>query len=370
MRNIVLSIFVVLTLNSCGRQNVIEKPTSFEICKGVNLGNWVSESPLRGERRAKVFTMDDIDKLASYGFDHLRLPVDEDHLFNESGRADEETLSLIHETITRCKKNGMRIILDIHSIKSHTFKSSRINENTLWDSEDEQDHFVKIWQLLMDEFEKYSEHLVAYELLNEPTANNDEQWNHVANMLIKIIRSVNKERVIILGSNRWNSVGRIENLDIPSDDPNIILSFHFYEPLLLTHYEASFNKFANLKMPQKLKYPGILFSDSVYNRLSAKDQELVKPYRRDYNKHYFLKQWKPAIDFAARKGLKLYLGEFGCLPAAGEKTRLAWLNDVVSLCQEYNIAYSLWEYNNVFGFAERGTGKVKNHEMLKILTEQ
>ena len=114
MRNIVLSIFVVLTLNSCGRQNVIEKPTSFEICKGVNIGNWVSESPLRGERRAKVFTMDDIDKLASYGFDHLRLPVDEDHLFNESGRADEETLSLIHETITRCKKNGMRIILDIH----------------------------------------------------------------------------------------------------------------------------------------------------------------------------------------------------------------------------------------------------------------
>lgn len=361
-----LFVFVIFAVFGCITSMAVDKPTSFEINKGVNIGNWLSGSPLRGERRAKMFTMDNIKKIASYGFDHLRIPVDEEHLLNDSGELDKETLAHIHETITHCKKNGMKIILDVHTTRSHTFKST---ENILWVSKDAQNRLVRIWQLIMDEFEKYSEHLVAYELLNEPTAPNDEQWNHLANQLIKTIRKVNKERVIVLGSNRWNYVGKIEKLNIPNDDPNIILSFHFYEPLLLTHFEASFNKFANLKMPQKVMYPGKLFSDSVYNNLSENDKELVKPYRREYNKRYFLKQWKPAIDFAARKGLRLYLGEFGCLPNCGEQSRLAWLKDVVSLCHEYGIAYSLWEYNNVFGFAERGTGKVKNYEMLKILTE-
>ena len=359
----------VLSTFGCTSSAAIEKPTSFEINKGVNIGNWLSESPLRGERRARIFTNDDVEKLASYGFDHLRLPIDEDHLFNSSGKVDEETLAHIHETITNCKKNEMRVVLDLHSTKSHTFKSSKISGNTLWHSKEAQKQIVRIWKIILDEFEKYSEHLLAYEILNEPTAEKDEQWNYIANLVIKTIREVNKERVIVLGSNRWNYVGKIENLDVPSNDLNIILSFHFYEPLLLTHYEASFNKFANLKMPQKVKYPGRLFSDSVYNSLSAKDQVLVKPYRRDYNKKYFLERWKPAIDFAAQKGLKLYLGEFGCLPNAGDNTRLAWLKDVVSLCREYNIAYSLWEYNNVFGFAEMGTGKIRDGEMVRILTK-
>lgn len=359
----------MLFFTSCGTNQRMVPLTNFNINRGVNIGNWLSGPPLNHNRRSTVFTTEDVNRLAGYGFDHLRIPVDEDNIFVDSVKVDKETISLIHQTIEQCQEKGMKVIIDLHSTRSHTFMSSKMDNNTLWNSKYAQVRIVKIWELLMMEFEKYSEKLVAYELLNEPTAEKDEQWNRIANLLIKTIRKKNKKRIIVLGSNRWNYVGNLEKLEIPENDPNIILSFHFYEPMLLTHYEASFNKFANLRLPEKIQYPGKLFSDSVYNILSVKDKELVNPYRKEYNKQYFRSKWIPAIKYAKSKGLRLYLGEFGCLPNAGEGIRLVWLSDVVSLCKEYNIAYSLWEYNNVFGFAERGTGKIRNQEMLKILTE-
>lgn len=340
-------------------------PTKFEITKGVNIGNWLSRSKLRGEQRRKIFTPNDIEKLATYGFDHIRLPVDEEQIFSGNGQMDKEAISLVHRTIQACKKNGLKVIFDLHMTRSHYYFSKN---NALWESKEEQQKLVWIWKQFMGELEKYPVDLVAYELLNEPVAPEDEQWNSVARQLIQAVRNTNKKRIIILGANMWNSVNHIKNLYVPQNDPNIILSIHFYEPLLLTHYQASWNIFAKLKLSGDLNYPGQLIPDDLYNKLSSKEKKLVSPYNHNYNKEYIRKRFLLAVNFARSKHLRLHLGEFGCLSNSGEKARLSWLSDVVSICREYNIAYSLWEYNNVFGFAERYTGKIINPRMLKILT--
>ena len=61
----------------------VDKPTEFEFQKGVNIGNWLSQSDIMDERRLQIFTEQDIELLADNGFDHIRLPVDEVQLFNE-----------------------------------------------------------------------------------------------------------------------------------------------------------------------------------------------------------------------------------------------------------------------------------------------
>ena len=75
------------------------------------------------------------------------------------------------------------------------------------------------------------------------------------------------------------------------------------------------------------------------------------------------------MDFARRKGLALYLGEFGCLPSVGQEPRVAWTNDITTVCNEYGIPRAYWEYKSGFGFADWNTGKLTNPELLKAITQ-
>ena len=58
----------------------------FAINKGVNISNWLSQSDVRGEERKNYFTEAEVQQLAGFGFDHIRLPVDEEQLFTEDGQ--------------------------------------------------------------------------------------------------------------------------------------------------------------------------------------------------------------------------------------------------------------------------------------------
>lgn len=358
---IALAIFLSPISCSQAKTNV----TQFRIKKGVNIGNWLEDKYLKKEQLPYIFTVEDVDKLSLYGFDHVRLPVGEIVILNEDGTLKADVVNLIHQIIQRCNKNNMKVILDLHNIRKHYY----IERLKLCYMQKEIEAIAAVWQILMAEFEQYSENLLAYEILNEPGLPKDSQWNSIIKEIVSLIRHTNKKRVIILGSNRWNDVEHVKNLQIPKNDPNIILSFHYYDPDLLTHYRVSWRDFGKLKYDKQLSYPGKLIDEKSYNNMDDRDQKIVSSFRKNYNRNYMQKRWLPAIRYAKAKGLKLYLGEFGCLPNCGEKARLAWLNDVVSLCKKYDIAYSLWEYNSGFGFVDRRTGKLHNQKILDLLVK-
>lgn len=339
--------------------------TSFTIKRGLNIACWLSQSDTYAKEQATAFTESHVQHLASYGFDHIRLPVDEVQLFSEDGAMDMETMQLVHNVIRWCQKAGMKVIFDLHIIRSHSFGNSN---NSLWNDISEQEKFIKIWKNIADQLEQYSVDQVAYELLNEPVATNDYQWSNLALKLIKELRTINDKRIIVLGSNRWSGVSHVSTLSIPENDPNLILEFHYYEPMLLTHYQASWTDFANLNLKNILQYPGKLIPESIYATLSNTDKKIVDPYNKEYNKTTILTHWRKAIEFAKSKGLRLYCGEFGCLPSVGEKSRLAWTKDIVDLCLENDIPYSYWEYNNIFGFSN-AQGNVYNQSLLDCLVK-
>lgn len=60
--------------------------------------------------------------------------------------------------------------------------------------------------------------MLAYELLNEPVAPSSDIWNTLVNRLITELREVAPARMLIIGSNLWNSVSTISDLQIPSED--------------------------------------------------------------------------------------------------------------------------------------------------------
>lgn len=52
----------------------------FPLRRGTNISHWLSQSTRRGAKRREVFLRKDAAFLAGLGLDHLRLPVDEEHL--------------------------------------------------------------------------------------------------------------------------------------------------------------------------------------------------------------------------------------------------------------------------------------------------
>ena len=84
--------------------------------------------------------------MAGWGFDHIRLPVDEVEIFTEKGEWKEKERRLIHKAVEWCKDLNMRVILDFHILRSHYFNDT---ENmTLWSSKAEQDKLSDMWKKL------------------------------------------------------------------------------------------------------------------------------------------------------------------------------------------------------------------------------
>lgn len=114
----------------------------------------------------------------------------------------------------------------------------------------------------------------------------------------------------------------------------------------------------------------IVVPESIYNDAPEHAKYDIGPYNRHQDRGWMHHEWSEAVAFAEEKGLRLYMGEFGCLPACGEKSRLAWVKDVVTLAREYGIPYAYWEFNGGLGFADRTKKGTLAHEDLKeVLVE-
>ncbi|MCC8187896.1 MAG: glycoside hydrolase family 5 protein [Bacteroides sp.] len=342
---------------------VTTRAANFSFRLGVNISNWLSQSTLTGSAREYAFQQYEISNLASWGFDHIRIPVDEEHLFLESGAINREVADLLHRTLGWCEAAGIKVILDLHIIRSHNFDHA---VNTLWYDSWEQDYYMNMWHAISAEFRGYSNDLLAYELLNEPVAPEDAMWNTLSARVIRELRVHKPERVLIVGANMWNGAYKIPALTVPAGDPNLILSFHFYEPYLLTHYKAEWNDFQYIDV--NLNYPGQLISDQEFYALPQWQQDVVGGYFTYYDKYVLLGQMQAAIDHANALGVRLHCGEFGCYRLTYSQVKYNWVYDMVSLFRERNIPHTYWEYKAGFGFCN-ADGSVADYGVLDLLTK-
>jgi endoglucanase len=321
----------------------------FKIRTGVNVSHWLSQSDKRGEERRKYITEADFDTIASAGFDHVRIPVDEVQLWDSLGNKEPEGFELLHSAIRWAFEAHLRVIVDLHIIRSHYFISE---SNPLWTDPAEQKKLVNMWLQLSEELHQYPNDALAYEILNEAVANDPDDWNKVLNKVIAAIREKEPERRIVVGSNRWQIPDTFPDLKIPENDTNIILSFHFYTPLALTHHTASWLPIAEYTGP--VSYPGQIVDTSYYKDLSPKAVDYMRNVANGYyTKEVLAERMLPAIKVAKKHKLPLYCGEFGVYPKIPEDIALRWYKDVCDIFNENNIAYCHWCYKGDFPIVEK-----------------
>ncbi len=310
---------------------------SFKINKGTNLAHWLSQSEARGEERALFITEKDIKYIDSLGFDHVRLPVDEVQMWDESGKRYDDAFALLGNCLEWCRKAGLRVIVDLHILRSHYFNA---DVKPLWTVPAEQDKFIALWKDFSSFMHEMPTGMVAYELMNEPVADDPEQWNALVARTVDSVRKWEPARVLVIGSNRWQSATTFDKLRIPANDTNILLSFHFYEPFYLTHYQAPWT---NLKdFNGKVNYPGQIVLDGT-----TPDQLRV------YNRDTLVRMMQKPIHLADSLKLPLYCGEFGVFRNFFPAAKLAWYSDMVSIFNQYGIGYANWNYKSgAFGIVD------------------
>ena len=341
-QKIYLSALLVLSmsLSSYGA-----KKNSFVIKTGVNISHWLSQSEARGEKRKAWFTRNDVEYIAKLGYDHIRIPIDEEQMFTVDGQKEPEAFALLHNALDWCAEFNLRAVVDLHILRSHHFNSA---VKPLFTDPKAQEQFYDCWRKISGELKNYSVNKVAYECMNEPVADDPEIWNVIVNRCVEVIRGLEPARTIVMGSNRWQNFATVKDLRLPKNDPNIIISFHYYEPFLLTHYKASWTENKDITVP--VHYPGQLIADADMPSAG----KFAKAGKEVYNIDVIANNFKQVVDVAKKHRLKVYCGEYGCINTSPEADKIRWFKDLYTLFERYGIARANWDYKGGFGIVEKG----------------
>ena len=356
-------------LISCGGENKENNVNNFRIKRGTNLSHWLSQSEERGEGRKAHIQEDDFERLEQLGFDFVRIPIDEVQFWDEEGNKLDEAWELLDNALKLARKHNLRAIIDLHIIRSHYFNAANeggADANTLFTSEEAQQGLINLWYQLSDAFKEYDNDWVAYEFMNEPVAEEHEQWNQLVAKVHKALREREPQRTLVVGSNRWQGYETMKYLKVPEGDKNIILSFHYYNPMLLTHYGAPWTPVGQYK--GKVSYPGKLITQEDYDAAPDSVKPHIEQYlTQEWNIDKIRADFKDAIDVAAKYGLQLFCGEWGVYEPVDRELAYKWTKDMLAVFDEFNIAWTTWCYDADFGFWDQAKNDYKDRPLVDIL---
>lgn len=332
---------------------------------GTNIGHWLSQSSLDRKVMAQFFTRDDVAWIRDLGMDHIRLPVDY-ALFETggfSGGYSEEGLGWIDRALEWCADAGLDMVLDMHFLPGHSFRAECRDYNLIWNSESPQRRrAVKLWKMLA---RRYRASGALLELLNEPVAHEDSQWNDLAGALHAAIREEDSDAIVLLSTNHWSSVSSFPALRV-IDDPNLVYTFHFYQPHPFTHQNARWDFLGRSLAGRPVPYPGPL-DPGLLDAAPELRKDFAFMAERPYGQDYLEGELRPALDFSATHGARLYCGEYGTVSSAPAKDRLRWYRDILEVFSRNGIGGAVWNYKSD-NFGMRFNSGEINRPLVEALT--
>ena len=219
--------------------------------RGVNVSEWFAQVyDKRGytpEHFQAWTTAEDIALIKAMGFDHVRLSVNPQPMFNarEPNKISVEYLASLDAAVKMILDHGLAVVIDLHP--ESDFKTRLAKE----------DDFVQrvadYWRTLAAHYATWDAERVFFEIMNEPEFSDPYRWMGVQAKLAAAIREAAPAHTIIAAGARWS-----DNDDLifqePLHDTNVIYNFHFYEPHIFTHQGATWSAYS-WHWLHGLKYP-------------------------------------------------------------------------------------------------------------------
>ncbi|HSC37672.1 MAG TPA: cellulase family glycosylhydrolase, partial [Chitinophagaceae bacterium] len=195
-------------------------------------------------------TATDIDSMAAWGFNSIRLPmhynlftlpVDKEPVAG-SNTWLEKGFAMTDSLLRWCSRHKMYLILDLHATPGGQGNDLPISDRdpakpSLWESEANQQKMIALWRKLAARYAS-EPYIGGYDIINEPNWGFDdpkdirgtkEQINAPLKKLMvvitKAIREVDTNHIVII---EGNGFGNNYNGILPAWDRNMVLSFHKY----------------------------------------------------------------------------------------------------------------------------------------------
>jgi hypothetical protein len=323
-------------LHTSGRL-IVDSDGNIVILRGANFMGYASEYGARYTPWYK-HSEEDYKRMASWGFNVVRLPIAWHYIEPKEGFYNESYLSMVDRDIDWAKKYGIYIILDFHQdqwsphfvwwgsgvpiwavgLYSPNSEGMGMAMRDFWlgkgpngtepstENPSMQERMVAVWKYLATRYAK-EVGVAAYTLLNQPWPSDwvsegltaDETCEYVYpfyEKLIDEIRSVDQNHIII-----YEPVSGSKNFKL-LNKPNLVFGFHYYA--LTEEYSGNM---------EDLKEH---FINYVWN------QPKEKP----------IKDWD----------IPVYVSEFGI--DEGVPNFELWTKHVLSLFDMYSLSYTWWTY--------------------------
>jgi len=335
---------------------------------GINLGGWVSQCSLEKKHIDTFIGKSDLEKIASWGLDHVRFPFDYPILEDDNNPFSykEEGFKIIDKLLGWCKEYSLNLILDMHMAPGYAFYNNP-EANVLFSDEKAQNRFVSIWQEFAKRYKNEKDNII-FELLNEIVDAHGDTWNKIVKRVVEGIKKIDNERYILIGGPGNNSAQGLGSLEI-YDDKHILYNFHFYEPFLFTHQRASWTPLKNINVNQP--YPGkIEGMDQLKAFFGAQRPEQGKSMTAEtvFDKNFLEHMLSPAFDFSRRTNKELYCGEYGAIDHSDPESRINYMKDMKELLEKNKIGRASWTYKGMNFSSINENGNPVSEGFIKTLS--
>ena len=320
---------------------------------GINASMWFAQSRDYSIERLRTYTTpQDIALIAAMGFDHVRLSIDAAPLteWQRSKGGKTDFMTELDRAVATIQQNQLAVIIDIHpetSYKALLFEGTTGVEN-----------FTELWRSLAAHFSSSDPEHVFLEMMNEPEQTDPYRWQGIESKVAAAIRETAPQHTILAAGAHWSGLQDLLALE-PLALPNVIYTFHDYEPFPFTHQGATWTD-PRVRPLRAIPYP------STPQDISPKLQEEPSLAAQFFLDQYGLDQWNAdrvqrTIAFAGawsrRHGAPVYCGEFGVLrDYSPPEMRAQWLHDMRVALEKNNIGWAMWDYQANFGLVTKANG--------------
>ena len=313
--------------------------------RGVNLTDYFQKKSPGQIQFSEAMMREDLENIKSLGCDVVRLPI---KLHSMTGGApeykiDDLFLLFLDTTLDIAEDVGISLIID-----NHTFDPAVETDPGI------EKPLIKVWAQLARRYRNRSSY-IYYEILNEPHGISSAKWGKIQGRVIETIREYDETHTIIVGPADWNSYRSLDKLPV-YDDPNLLYTFHFYDPFIFTHQGANWTN------PSLEALAGVPFpwdAGDIPDTPGKLKGTWIEGALENYKNEGTVEHVKRLIDIAAEFGRErneaLFCGEFGVFDVnSGPGMRANWYGVVREYLEEQRIAWTIWDYRGSFGFFRKG----------------
>ncbi len=316
-----------------------------QLGRGINLGNAL-EAPIEGQWGV-VLLESDFKTIQDAGFETVRVPIKwSAHADAKAPYAiDAKFFERIDWVVDQALKQGLNVVLDMH------------NYDEIYLNPVEQEaRFLELWKQISARYKELPGN-VYFELLNEPNGSLTwSKWNRMLKKALDTIRSEDQWHTVIIGSVNWSNYADLVSLDIPDNEQNVIVTFHYYDPFPFTHQGAEW-------AGPEIGTIGVVWPGPPAQKVEpiavARQVKWVDDWFRDYNTkpeetnpagpNSIVEAFDKVDNWAKEHHRPIWLGEFGAYSKADMLSRARWTAFVRKEAEKRGFGWAYWEFCSGFG---------------------